>query len=477
MEKIRSLDVLVPIYNEEKCLEEFSWRLFASLGELGIPFYVLFVDDGSSDNSKALIKEICASMIAMLELEQADMVYGKRKLRLGESWLKKSCVNLFYRLFDRFSRFPFPRDTGDFRVMRRNIVVVLQRMDESNRFMLFALSFFALYLSSTIQGHGVGVINVGFFWLSGAATYQIGPGLYFIAMASFIWMARGRRPRLNLLCGTLSLALAMGSNETLMALCLGSVCCLIWIYRKQFRLGFMVVFVVAITCCLLVLMAPGNGVRLSSSEGQQLFSALGICVEKLVGTYFYFFINPLLWLFVLFFRDLIDAFTIAVKALIPLRLFNLGLVLLIFCLYFLVAWALDSGAPDRLLSFIGFISLLCAIFFIRLLLQKVLHLVSLNKILLSCGLLTVFSFPYLYEPLYIAAITAVQGPAFHHAHKERDTYVQQQAASGTASVGVEPITRNPLLLFRDLEIPDHAVSYAHYYGVKKVFIVEKPSVP
>lgn len=187
MDKINSLDILVPVYNEEQCLEEFAKRLLGTLEGMTPSCNVIFVDDGSMDTSLMIIKRICSrspycgyislsrnfgkesamsagidcsrsdalmiidadlqdppelipDMVTLLEKQQADVVYGKRKARHGDSWFKKSCANLFYYLFDKLSRFHFPRDTGDFRVLRRRVVVALQRMDETNRFMkgLFA---------------------------------------------------------------------------------------------------------------------------------------------------------------------------------------------------------------------------------------------------------------------------------------------------------------------------------------------------
>lgn len=187
MKKIHSLDILVPVYNEEQCLEEFVKRLFAALDGGLHSYNVIFVDDGSTDSSLTLIKNICRKnsqcgylclsrnfgkeaamsagidfsesdalviidadlqdppelipeMLDKLEHEQADVVYARRRLRYGDSWLKRRCAGMFYWLFDKLSRFSFPRETGDFRVMRRRVILALQKMDETNRFMkgLFA---------------------------------------------------------------------------------------------------------------------------------------------------------------------------------------------------------------------------------------------------------------------------------------------------------------------------------------------------
>lgn len=182
MDKLQSLDILVPVYNEEQCLEEFTRRLFCSLESISQPYNVIFVDDGSQDSSSSIIKNICfnnpqcgyirfsrnfgkeaamsaginysqsdalviidadlqeppeliTEMLKVLETEQVDVVYAKRRVRHGDSLVKKNFASLFYWFFDKLSRFTFPRDTGDFRVMRRRVVVALQGMNETNRFM------------------------------------------------------------------------------------------------------------------------------------------------------------------------------------------------------------------------------------------------------------------------------------------------------------------------------------------------------
>jgi glycosyltransferase involved in cell wall biosynthesis len=69
-----------------------------------------------------------------------DMVYAQRRMRAGESWLKRTTANLFYRLMEQLGRVQMPRDTGDFRLMSRRVLNALQQMREQHRFMkgLFA---------------------------------------------------------------------------------------------------------------------------------------------------------------------------------------------------------------------------------------------------------------------------------------------------------------------------------------------------
>lgn len=345
-------------------------------------------------------------------------------------------------------------------------------MRKEQYFFLFPISFFAIFLCSSIAGHGVQVINEGFFWLSGAATYQIGAVFYFLSTGCFIWMARNRYKIMNLFFSALFLLLGIGSNETLMLLSLGTVIVLLWLYKENFQISFIVIAGVALACCSVVIFAPGNNVRLSTAEGHDFFSALGICVEKVVQTYIYSLFNPLLWFFVIFFHSMIDRFIACIEQLVPLRYFYFFLVVLIYCLYFPVAWSLNSGAPDRLVSFIGFLGLLCSIFVVRSLLQKMLRFVPLKKIVILCFVLSVILFPFIFEPLYIAIVTVPKGSGFYASHVARNAYVKKMAIEGISSVRVKPIAHNRLLLFSDLDTLDHLKHYARYYGVESILVTD-----
>ena len=85
--------------------------------------------------------------------EGYDVVSGKRRSRQGESWVKKTTANAFYRIISRISSVPIPRDTGDFRLLDRRVVEAIKTMPERTRFMkgLFAWVGFkqtyVLYLS------------------------------------------------------------------------------------------------------------------------------------------------------------------------------------------------------------------------------------------------------------------------------------------------------------------------------------------
>jgi glycosyltransferase involved in cell wall biosynthesis len=180
------LCVVVPAYNEGAGLREFHARLGAVLDSLGLDAEVLYVDDGSRDDTYAVMRALrdADPRVATLKLsrnfgkelamtagidaadadalvvidadlqdppelivqfvqhwrEGHDVVYGTRSSRAGETRLKKFTSSAFYRIMRRLSATPVPPDTGDFRLMSRRAVEALRQLRERQRFMkgLFA---------------------------------------------------------------------------------------------------------------------------------------------------------------------------------------------------------------------------------------------------------------------------------------------------------------------------------------------------
>jgi glycosyltransferase involved in cell wall biosynthesis len=180
------LTVVVPAFNEGESLREFHARLAAVLDRLDLTSDVLYVDDGSSDDTYAVMESLRAgdARVATLKLsrnfgkelaltagldhvdadavvvidadlqdppelipefvrwwrEGFDVVYGTRSSRAGESRLKKFTAAAFYRVMERLSATPVPRDTGDFRLLNRRALDALKKLRERQRFMkgLFA---------------------------------------------------------------------------------------------------------------------------------------------------------------------------------------------------------------------------------------------------------------------------------------------------------------------------------------------------
>ena len=176
----------MPVLNEADNLRDFYARLHNALAALEIPWDLLFVDDGSTDTSLAIIAELAESnsniqwlslsrnfgkelaMTAGLDhtasdavviidadlqdppeviptlverwREGFDVVYAQRTARDGESLIKRSTAAGFYRVINWLSRTRVPPDTGDFRLLSRRTVDALGRLRERHRFMkgLFA---------------------------------------------------------------------------------------------------------------------------------------------------------------------------------------------------------------------------------------------------------------------------------------------------------------------------------------------------
>jgi glycosyltransferase involved in cell wall biosynthesis len=183
---MQTLSVVVPAYNESAVLREFHARLAAVFDTLDLTATVLYVDDGSRDDTWAVMESLRAgdARVATLKLsrnfgkelamtagldaidadavvvidadlqdppeliaqfvaawrEGCDVVYGTRASRAGESGVKKFTSAVFYRVMERLSHTPVPRDTGDFRLLSRRALDALKQVRERQRFMkgLFA---------------------------------------------------------------------------------------------------------------------------------------------------------------------------------------------------------------------------------------------------------------------------------------------------------------------------------------------------
>ena len=180
------LSVVVPCFNEEEVLPIFHTRLVAALAGMEGSWEVVYVNDGSKDNTLRILKDMQkaspsvgfaalsrnfgkeAAMSAGLRLARgqavvvidadlqdppelipdmlkawaqgADVVNMKRRSRQGETWFKKASAHWFYRVINALSEMPIPTDVGDFRLLSRRAVDALNQLPERNRFMkgLFA---------------------------------------------------------------------------------------------------------------------------------------------------------------------------------------------------------------------------------------------------------------------------------------------------------------------------------------------------
>lgn len=179
--KLKTLSIIIPIYNEEQILPELYKRLTESAQKITKDYELIFVNDGSKDSSINLIKELslvdnCVKFIdfsrnfghqiavtAGLDysngqavviidgdlqdppelipemydkyIEGFTVVYAKRKERKGETWFKKRTAKLFYRVLQKMTSIDIPLDTGDFRLIDRKVVDNLKEMTEQNKFL------------------------------------------------------------------------------------------------------------------------------------------------------------------------------------------------------------------------------------------------------------------------------------------------------------------------------------------------------
>ena len=179
------LTVVIAVCNEAQTLPLLQPRLSSVLDALAreaqVDAQVLYVDDGSSDDSWRVLQRIAAAdpRVALLRLsrnfgkeaaltagldlvdagaalildadgqdppelipqfvakwrEGFDDVHGTRTVREGEGWLKKSTAHGFYRLIGRLSKTPIPEDTGDFRLLSPRALAALRQLRERHRFM------------------------------------------------------------------------------------------------------------------------------------------------------------------------------------------------------------------------------------------------------------------------------------------------------------------------------------------------------
>lgn len=177
-----ALSVVVPCFNEEACLAELHQRLGAAAREVaGDDYELVLVNDGSRDQSWPIMlhmaqqdphvvavnlsrnhghqlaltagldlcrgeailiidadlqdpPELLPAMIAMMREQRADVVYGVRRSRAGETAFKRATAHGFYRLLSRATEVNIPLDAGDFRLMSRRALNALLAMPEQARF-------------------------------------------------------------------------------------------------------------------------------------------------------------------------------------------------------------------------------------------------------------------------------------------------------------------------------------------------------
>ena len=177
---MKKISIIIPAYNEEESLPYLYERLEKVISSIeNYEFEILFVNDGSKDNTIKLIKEYREkdkrisyvdfsrnfgkelAMIAGLDYatgdgvifmdadlqdppelipemikyweEGYDDVYAQRKSRAGESFLKKFTSKMYYKVLQALTPVEIQKDTGDFRLLDRRCVNALKKLRETDR--------------------------------------------------------------------------------------------------------------------------------------------------------------------------------------------------------------------------------------------------------------------------------------------------------------------------------------------------------
>ena len=176
-----SISCVIPAYNEAPSLPRLITDILATLTPLSAQVEIIVVDDGSRDNTAAVMHEVCQqhpqavylklsrnfgkepALTAGLEAAQgdvvvlmdgdgqhpvtlvpemltkwragSDVVYAIRRTRNDQSGLQITLTGWFYKLVNLGNRVKIPANAGDFRLMDRKVVDALKRLPERNRFM------------------------------------------------------------------------------------------------------------------------------------------------------------------------------------------------------------------------------------------------------------------------------------------------------------------------------------------------------
>ncbi|MCD4672106.1 MAG: glycosyltransferase family 2 protein [Anaerolineaceae bacterium] len=173
--------IIAPVYNETESLDELYRQICKVMDSSGEAWELVLVDDGSSDGSTDKIRQMAATdervrpvifarnfghqiavtagmdysrgqAVVVVDADLQDppevilqliekwregyqVVYAVRAEREGETWFKKTSASLFYRLIFRITDVNIPLDTGDFRLLDRQVVDVMGQMRERHRFL------------------------------------------------------------------------------------------------------------------------------------------------------------------------------------------------------------------------------------------------------------------------------------------------------------------------------------------------------
>ena len=173
--------VVIPCYNEEEVIMESYRRISAVMLSMGEPYELILVNDGSKDTTPPLLNRLAdednsvrvlhfarnaghqiavsagldyaaGSAVVIIDADLQDppelipemarlwrdgaqVVYGQRRSRAGESFLKLKTAELYYKLIQKLTGNAIPRDTGDFRLVDEKVADAVRGMPEHARFL------------------------------------------------------------------------------------------------------------------------------------------------------------------------------------------------------------------------------------------------------------------------------------------------------------------------------------------------------
>ena len=182
IKEMKKLSVIIPMYNEKEVAKICYERMKNVVDTLeNYDYELIFINDGSLDNTQDILEEIASfdnkvkiisfsrnfghqaavtagirnvtgdavliidadlqdppellpEMIDLLE-QGYEVIYGKRKLRKGESPFKLLTAKMFYKTLNALSDVEIPKDTGDFRLVDRKVIDVINTLPEHNKFL------------------------------------------------------------------------------------------------------------------------------------------------------------------------------------------------------------------------------------------------------------------------------------------------------------------------------------------------------
>jgi glycosyltransferase involved in cell wall biosynthesis len=207
-----TLSVIAPIYNELESLPELHRRVSQVMAGLGMPWELILVDDGSTDGSTQAILDLSrrdahvrpvlfarnfghqiavtagldysrGQAVVIIDADLQDppelipelverwrqgyeVVYAVRAERQGETFFKRVTASVFYRLISRITDVKIPLDTGDFRLLDRQVVDAMGSMRERHRFLRG--------MASWVGFHQIGVPYAREARLAGETKYPFG---------------------------------------------------------------------------------------------------------------------------------------------------------------------------------------------------------------------------------------------------------------------------------------------------------------